>query len=528
MRYSREDVVEAPGAIIIGAGIAGLFTALKLAPFPALILSASPPGDSGSSVWAQGGIAAALGVDDNPELHAADTIAAGAGIGDSEVSAFVAREASARIEDLLSFGVPFDREANGSLALAREAAHSRSRIVHVSGDRAGAEIMGALTKTVFASPSISIVEGVQAVELAMQDGRVVGVYAHRISGGRAKLILFRGRAVVLASGGIGGLYSVTTNPPDARGEGMGMAARAGALIADPEFVQFHPTAMNIGRDPAPLATEALRGEGALLIDEHGRRFMPDVHPAAELAPRDVVARAISCEIEAGHQVFLDCRVALGKRFAAQFPTVYGACRSAGIDPASEPIPVAPAAHYHMGGVGTDYFGRSSVPGLWAVGECACTGLHGANRLASNSLLEALVFGARTAESIRAEAARAASDIENLACTPGFLRPLTKGFREAMMRWVGLERDEAGLNKALAMITALGLSCESDPAMRNILASSKLIVAAALARRESIGAHFRRDFPNASPSRERTFLTLSQAERLEGIALPEPTLRRAWQ
>jgi len=344
MGRHREDIVEAPGVIIVGTGIAGLFTALKLSPFPALVLSTSPPGFSGSSIWAQGGIAAALGADDSWELHAADTISAGAGMGDPEVAAFVARQASARIDDLLSFGALFDRDQNGRLALAREAAHSRARIVHVSGDRAGAEIMRALAGAVLESPSISVVEAVHATELAKHDGRVVGVYARPVTDGHSQATLFRGRAVILASGGIGGLYSVTTNPPDARGEGLGMAARAGALIADPEFVQFHPTAMNVGRDPAPLATEALRGEGAVLIDEQGRRFMPEEHPAGDLAPRDVVARAIFREMTRGHRVFLDCRAAPGTRLASQFPTVYSACRSAGIDPAEKPIPVAPAAH----------------------------------------------------------------------------------------------------------------------------------------------------------------------------------------
>ncbi|HEX4157402.1 MAG TPA: L-aspartate oxidase [Rhizomicrobium sp.] len=524
MRRSHEAVVEVPGAIIVGAGIAGLFTALQLAPFPALILSASPPGFSGSSIWAQGGIAAALGADDSSELHAADTIAAGAATGDPEVAAFVAREASARIEDLLSFGAPFDRKPDGRLALAREAAHSRSRIVHVSGDRAGAEIMRALARAALASPSISVAEGVHAFELAAHEGRIGGVYARRISDETGPPTLFRGRVVVLASGGIGALYSATTNPPDARGEGLGMAARAGALIADAEFVQFHPTAMNIGRDPAPLATEALRGEGATLVDEQGRRFMPDVHPAGELAPRDVVARAIFREMARGHRIFLDCRAAPGERFALQFPTVYGACRSAGFDAAREPIPVAPAAHYHMGGVATDQHGRSSLAGLWSVGECACTGLHGANRLASNSLLEALVFGARAAKSIKAESAGILPCTAPSTCSSAPLQPLPDGFRAAMMRWVGLERDEAGLKNALAMIADSEFACEHDPTMRNSLAASKLIVAAALARRESLGAHFRRDFPNASGAPKRSFLTLAEAENLaEGAGDSKPRI-----
>ncbi|HEX3663697.1 MAG TPA: L-aspartate oxidase [Rhizomicrobium sp.] len=512
MARPNEDVVETQGAVIVGSGIAGLFTALKLAPLPCVILSSSPPGFSGSSIWAQGGIAAALGSDDNWELHAGDTIAAGAGLVDPEVAALVAREAFARIEDLLSFGVPFDRESDGKLSLAREAAHSRSRIVHVSGDRAGAEIMRALVKAARAIPSIFILEGFHASELAIHDGRIAGVYASRISDGAARPVLFRGRAVVLASGGIGGLYSVTTNPPDTLGEGLGMAARAGAVIADPEFVQFHPTAISIGRDPAPLATEALRGEGAVLIDERGDRFMPGVHSAAELAPRDVVARAIFRKMSQGHRVYLDCRKAPGVTFASQFPTVYGVCRSAGIDPAQEPIPVAPAAHYHMGGVATDHHGRSSLAGLWCVGECACTGLHGANRLASNSLLEALVFGARTAASIEADKAAALPD---LVAPKSFAQPfssLSGNFRSGMMRLVGLERDESGLKQALAMISSAESSCKDMPAFRNAMAAAKLIAVGALARRKSVGAHFRSDSPEAG-SRERSFITLSEADNL---------------
>jgi L-aspartate oxidase len=361
----------------------------------------------------------------------------------------------------------------------------------------------------------------------MQDGQVVGVYTRQSSTSNPRTILFRGHAVVLASGGIGGLYAVTTNPADARGEGMGMAARAGAVIADAEFVQFHPTAINIGRDPAPLATEALRGEGAILIDEHGRRFMPDIHPAGELAPRDVVARAIFREMARGHRVFLDCRAAPGGRFASQFPTVYEACRKAGIDAAKEPIPVAPAAHYHMGGIATDHYGRSSLPGLWSVGECASTGLHGANRLASNSLLEALVFAARAADSIKSERMGASSNTLPPILAPRAATSLPEGFRAGMMRWVGLERDESGLRKALAMIATSERACEEDPTMKNILVAAKLITSAALAREESVGAHFRSDHPKSPDAPGRSFYRLSDLEaRIESIGIIEPNLRAA--
>jgi hypothetical protein len=333
MARQADNVIEAKGALILGAGLAGLFTALKLAPFPALVLCGARVGTTGSSVWAQGGIAAAVGEGDTWQSHAVDTIAAGAGLCDPDIAALVAREASARIDDLVGIGAPFDRDSNGRIAVAREAAHSAARIVHVSGDRAGAEITRTLAEKVLATPSVEVMEGFHAVELAMEDGRVVGLFARYGNGVEMKLVLFRAPAVIFATGGLGALYAVTTNPLEARGEGLGMAARAGALIADPEFVQFHPTAIAIGRDPAPLATEALRGEGAILIDETGRRFMPAVHPSAELAPRDVVARAIHREIAKGHKVFLDCREAIGEKFAEHFPTVNATCLSAGIDPA---------------------------------------------------------------------------------------------------------------------------------------------------------------------------------------------------
>jgi len=401
MPRAIDSIVECKGALILGAGVAGLFTALKLAPFPSLVLAGTRPGMSGSSAWAQGGIAAAVGEDDSWQSHAADTVAAGAGLCDPEIAAMVAREAAARIDDLVGFGAPFDRAPDGTLALGREAAHSAKRIVHIRGDRAGAEISRTLAERALSSSSITLLEGFHAIELAVESGRVCGLFARHGAGAHARLILFRAPAVVFATGGLGALYAVTTNPLEARGEGLGMAARAGAVIADPEFVQFHPTAIAIGRDPSPLATEALRGEGAILVDETGRRFMLDVHRDAELAPRDVVARAIHREIAAGHTAFLDCTAAIGEAFAQRFPTVFAACKAAGIDPATQLIPVAPAAHYHMGGIASDPYGRSSLPGLWSVGECASTGLHGANRLASNSLLEALVFGARAAEDIEA-------------------------------------------------------------------------------------------------------------------------------
>src|ERR1700761_137341 len=446
-----DNIIEAPGALVLGAGMAGLFTALKLSPFPALVLAGARPGTSGSSAWAQGGIAAAMGEGDSWQSHAADTMAAGAGTCDPKIVEIVAREAPSRIEDLIALGAPFDRNADGTLALGREAAHSAKRIVHVRGDRAGAEVTRTLAERALATDSIQILEGFHALELAMEDGRVIGLFARYGAGPDARLVLFKARAVIFATGGLGALYAVTTNPLETRGEGLGMAARAGAVIADAEFVQFHPTAIAIGRDPAPLATEALRGEGATLIDETGRRFMPAIHADAELAPRDVVARAIHREIARGHKVFLDCREAISSKFADRFPTVYAACMSAGIDPAMQPIPVAPAAHYHMGGIASDARGRTTLEGLWAVGECASTGLHGANRLASNSLLEGLVFGARVADDIRANIAQGIARGTPPA-PERFAAPAPPHvLRDAMTRLVGLERDEEGLRDALTVI-----------------------------------------------------------------------------
>ncbi len=508
-----DNIIESDGALILGAGIAGLFTALKLAPLPCLVLAGSRPGTSGSSAWAQGGIAAAVGDGDDWRSHAADTVAAGAGLCDPAIVDMVAREAPDRIADLIAYGAPFDRDAAGRLALGLEAAHSRARIVHVGGDRAGAEISRTLAERARATPSIRLMEGFHAVELAQEDGRITGLFARCGSGADARLVLFRARAIVFATGGLGALYAVTTNPLEARGEGLGMAARAGALIADAEFVQFHPTAIAIGRDPAPLATEALRGEGAVLINDRGERFMTSAHPDAELAPRDIVARAMHRQIAAGQKVFLDCRDAIGEKFAGHFPTVHAAAASAGIDPARQPIPVAPAAHYHMGGIASDAHGRASLPGLWVAGECASTGLHGANRLASNSLLEGMVFGARVAEDIKNTVT--GSHASNPPPAPrGLALPAPPHvLRAALSRLVGLERSAEGLGQALDVIDRLERDAASADLL-NMLAAARLVTAAAMARTESRGAHWRSDFPQCEKQGARSFITLAEARAIE--------------
>ena len=515
--------------VIVGAGLAGLFTALKLAPMHVTVLAATPLGQGTSSAWAQGGIAAAVGPDDSPSLHATDTIAAGAGLVDAKVAHFVAEEGPARIDDLLDFGVSFDRDAQGRLLLGKEAAHSRRRILRVLGDRTGAAIMQALIAAVRRTPSIRVLEGYEADDLIVSEGRVEGVQLVRPdSFGNGSYEFVPACAVVLATGGAGGLYSVTTNPAYARGESIAMAARAGAVIGDGEFVQFHPTALDVGAAPAPLATEALRGEGAILVNSKGERFMTRLDARAELSPRDIVARGVYAELAAGRGAFLDCRTAIGNRFPKFFPTVYAHCQAAGIDPVRELIPVAPAAHYHMGGVATDARGHTNIPGLWAVGEVAATGLHGANRLASNSLLEAVVFGARAATSIRNldRIARRAPMVDPKrivalrTSAPDSRNAAASKLRSTMTQHVGVVRDAAGLAKAIKILAAIEDSAGGDSALVNMAMAARFIAAGALMREESRGAHARSDFPEPLPAlARRRFLTLSD---LDDMPVQHPT------
>ncbi|MFN4011087.1 MAG: L-aspartate oxidase [Pannonibacter sp.] len=501
--------------VILGGGLAGLFCALKLAPRPVTIISNAPIGEGASSAWAQGGIAAAVSEGDTTDAHMADTIAVGGGICQDKIVAMMTAEAPRRVRDLLSYGVPFDKDLEGHLAVSREAAHSASRVVRVRGDMAGKAIMDALVAAVRQTPSIRVIEGFLGESLITEGKFVTGVMARRRGG--LERLAFQAAAVVLASGGIGHLYAVTTNPGEANGHGIGMAARAGAVIADAEFVQFHPTALDVGRDPAPLATEALRGEGATLINSAGVRFMEAVHPLMELAPRDIVARAIFRERAAGRGAFLDCRSAIGTKFAEHFPTVHAACIAAGIDPATAPIPIAPAEHYHMGGVLTDANGRTSLDGLWAAGEVACTGAHGANRLASNSLLEAVVFAARIAEDIQGLMPTPRTAYwEALDDEPGLPsqrnqeeRAAISILRQTMSDLVGVERDAAGLTKALARIAAAEARVQRT-SIRNMMIAGKIVAAAALARKESRGAHYRTDAKEADPAQaQRSYLTLDQ-------------------
>ncbi|MEW2919715.1 L-aspartate oxidase [Ruegeria sp. ANG10] len=506
--------VETPRVVIIGAGLAAVYAALKLAPCPVVMISPEPLGSGASSAWAQGGVAAAMARTDSPEAHADDTMRAGAGSVLREVAEFVTNAAPEHIYDLSDLGTGFDRTADGGFVQSREAAHSAARVVRVKGDQAGSEIMRALIEEVRRTPSIQVIEGAQAVGLESDGRQVTGVYLTRADAADAPPILLCGSAHVLATGGSSGLYAQTTNPARIRGQGIGMAARAGARIADAEFVQFHPTAIDVGEDPTPLATEALRGDGAVLIDNAGHRFMPDIHPDAELAPRDTVARAVYLQAQAGKYPALDTRQAIGAEMATQFPSVTEACLRNGVDPATDPIPVTASAHYHMGGVETDLAGRSSLIGLWVCGEAASTGLHGANRLASNGLLEALVFARSCARDIATVvSAQDAAEVDICFTTGG--EPINErdvaALRETMTEHVGVVRDGTGLRQALTKIATLEARHAGSDLFLNMTATATLIAAAALSREESRGAHSRSDFPDLTPGPgQRSALTLSEA------------------
>ncbi|MBV8613171.1 MAG: L-aspartate oxidase [Acetobacteraceae bacterium] len=498
--------------VIIGAGLAGLTAALRLAPEPVVVLSKAPLGTEAASAWAQGGIAAAVGPDDDSALHLADTLAAGDGLCDPKVANRIVRAGAEAIERLLRLGARFDRAADGALRLGREAAHQRRRIVHAAGDGTGREVLRAVAAAVRAAASVTVLEGVEARRLLVADGAVVGVLA---AGPRGPIVLSSSR-VVVATGGVGGLFTHTTNPPGSFGQGLALAARAGAALRDLEFVQFHPTALDGGTHPLGLVSEAVRGEGAVLIDESGQRFREDV-PGAELAPRDVVARAVWRHVTEGHRVFLDARQALGSGFAGRFPGITALCHAAGVDPATQPIPVRPAAHYHMGGIAVDATGRSTVDGLWACGEAACTGMHGANRLASNSLLEAVVCAGWVADDVAGtppqRARRSRTVTPPQAADPAAVRPI-------LSRAAGVLRSRDDLAGAAAALLPLALSNDSaaDPALVGLM-----IAVAALRRRESRGAHCRTDFPDRDEAQARSrLLDLDDALRAaHAVAPPAP-------
>lgn len=487
-----------PGVLIVGAGLAGLFLALRLEARPVTVVSPTPLGQASASAWAQGGLAAALAPEDSPEAHAADTIAAGAGLVDPVAAALLAQEGPARVRDLIALGVPFDRTAEGALALSLEAAHSRPRVARVKGDLAGQAIMQALIAAVRADPRIRIIEGLRMQALLQHpDGSVGGVLC---TDGSAS-VRIEASETILATGGIGGLFAVTTNPASALGDGVACADKAGALLQNMEFVQFHPTALDIGVDPAPLATEALRGDGARLVNADGVAFMARYHRDGELAPRDVVARAIHSERGAGRGAYLDARDAVGAAFPSHFPAVFAACQAAGLDPRSEILPIAPAAHYHMGGITVDLWGRSTVSGLSALGECACTGAHGANRLASNSLLEAVVFADRIARRLAADGPTGKPGGVG-APTQDLPWPALQRLRGAMADHAGVVRDAAGLSDLKSLIEDLTAAHGEGLA----LITARRVAEAALARHESRGGHYRRDYPETDEAARSSFST----------------------
>jgi L-aspartate oxidase len=464
---------------------------------------------AGSTRWAQGGIAAALGADDTPAEHRLDTLVAGAGACDPDAVQVLVDEGPAAVRELVELGTRFDHTAAGELSLTREGGHHRDRIAHAGGDATGAEIQRALVARLYADPAIELVEHAIVLDLLQaEDGGVAGVTLHVMGEGQRDGVgAVHARAVVIATGGIGQVYASTTNPSVSTGDGVAAALRAGAVVRDLEFVQFHPTVLYVGHrahGQQPLVSEAVRGEGAFLVDDDGRRFMTGQHPMADLAPRDVVAKAILRSMEASHRphVWLDARAFGREKWRVRFPTILATLEAHGIDPVRELIPVVPASHYASGGIRTDLEGRTTVPRLYACGEAACTGVHGANRLASNSLLEGLVFGRRIASDltrflhteatapIPVPAAAAAGLIDDSARDR--LQPL-------MSAEVGVLRDAAGLARATAGLTALADSRGDDAAIgsweaTNLVTVAAALVSAATRREETRGSHWREDFP----------------------------------
>jgi L-aspartate oxidase len=495
----------APDVVVVGGGVAGLAAALAAAPHVRVMVVSKGPTDDGCTAAAQGGIAAAVGPDDSPQLHFDDTVAAGRGLCDPSAVRLMVEEAPARVAELAAWGVEFDRDGD-RVDLHQEAAHSRARVLHAGGDATGAAIERALLRRLSTSGATVVTD--HAVTRLLRDGTgCAGVeLCDLASGARVRV---GARAVILASGGAAALWRHSTNPSGSTGDGVALAYEVGADVADLEFLQFHPTVLALPGAPAFLISEAVRGEGGLVVDAAGRRFLLDTDPRGELAPRDVVARAIWEEMTRSGRasVFLDCRGA-GERLVERFPTVVATCREHGVDPVERPIPIAPAAHYTIGGVVTDLDGATTVPGLYACGEVARTGVHGANRLASNSLLEGLVFGRRAAGAALAGLDdRPAGRITELTPVSVDTRladlAAEQELRELMWSACGISRTGPDLAAALAAIDQMGEGAEEGTARlaqrRGWLArtAARLIVEAALYREESRGAHHRGDFPTSS-------------------------------
>jgi L-aspartate oxidase len=481
--------------VVIGSGVAGLHTAWRAADHGHVVVLTKRTLRDSATAYAQGGIAAALGAGDSTELHRQDTLAAGAALCDAAAVEVLVAEGPARVRQLADAGAVFDTDATGRFTLGKEAAHSRKRIVHAKGDQTGAEVARALIDRVTKHPNITVLETARALDLIVEAGRCCGVRVN--VGGKAVEII--ADATILAAGGAGQLYRHTTNPLVATGDGYAIAHRAGAKLADMEFVQFHPTALETPENPLALISEAVRGEGAVLVNSKGIRFMPRRHKLAELAPRDIVAREIFREQREVGQVFLDARKQ-SRSFARRFPGILHLCLARGIDPRRDLIPVTPAAHYMMGGVVTDLAGRSSLERLYACGEVSRTGVHGANRLASNSLLEGLVFAERVArDAVNQPRLPRLPRAQEWRVTPlrdrGAAQVAADEIRRIMWLHAGVERNAKGLREARRALEGIGARLAPGATEEaNMVGTALLIVESALQRRESRGGHFRSDFP----------------------------------